>query len=91
MQDKKPSIPEILSAGKVEINVKRAGVHQFQVFEVRKGMSPEGPYPYLYLDKFIDLSELLRIAEEYGLPATAKNGSAFPKGKGSKDFAHLLK
>ena len=91
MAEKLPSIKQILSKGKVELRVRRAGVIQLQDFVVKKGMSPAGEYPYLFLDKFIDLSELLRIAEELQLPVTAKNGSVFPKGKSSKDFAKLLK
>lgn len=89
--DSRPSTAEILAKGKAEIRVKRAGVVQFQDFLVKTGMSPGGPYPYLFIDKFVDLGELMRVAEEYGLPVTAKNGSVFPKGKSSKDFAHLLK
>ena len=88
---KVPSAEEIIAKGKVEITVKRGGVIQRQEFVVRKGMSPAGEYPYLFIDKFVDLSELIRVAEEYQLPVTAKNGSVFPKDKTSKDFAHLLK
>ncbi|MDD5317673.1 MAG: hypothetical protein PHF51_02965 [Candidatus ainarchaeum sp.] len=91
MPDSRPSTEEILAKGKAEIRVKRAGVVQFQDFLVKKKAGPEGEYPYLFIDKFVDLSELIRVAEEYGLPVTAKNGSVFPKGKSSKDFAHLLK
>ncbi len=87
----RPSVAEILAKGKAEIRVKRAGVFQRQDFIVKKGISPAGEYPYLFIDKFVDLSELIRVAEEYGLPVTAKNGNIFPKGKTSKDFAHLLK
>lgn len=89
--EQKLSLKEILAKGKVEIKVKRAGVRQFQDFVVKRGMSPEGEYPYLFIDKFVDLSELMRVAEEYGIPVTAKNGRIFPRGKTSKDFAHLLK
>jgi hypothetical protein len=89
--EKPPSAKEIVARGKVELRVRRAGVIQRQEFVVKKGMSPVGEYPYLFLDKFIDLSELIRVSEECGLPATAKNGSVFPRGKTSSDFAHLLK
>ena len=91
MGESKPSIKEILAKGKAEIRVKRAGVIQLQDFFVKRGMSPEGEYPYLFIDKFVDLSELLRVSEEYGLPVTAKNGNVFPRGTSSKDFARLLK
>ena len=87
----RPSVSEILAKGKIDIKVKRSGVIQFQEFIVKRGISPAGEYPYLFIDKFVDLSELIRVSEEYGLPVTAKNGNIFPKGKTSKDFAHLLK
>lgn len=86
-----PSPREIIAKGKIDIRVKRSGVIQFQEFIVKKGMSPAGEYPYLFIDKFVDLSALVRVAEEYGLPVTAKNGRVFPRGKMAKDFAHLLK
>jgi len=89
--EKLPSAKEIIAKGKVDIKVKRSGVLQFQEFTVKKGMSPAGEYPYLFIDKFVDLGALIRIAEEIQLPITAKNGAVFPKGKTSKDFAHLLK
>lgn len=71
--------------------MKRAGVLQVLDFVVARGMSPEGEYPYLVLDKFIDLSELLRVSEEYGFPVFGKNGRVFPPGKSAKDFVCLLK
>jgi len=86
-----PSAKEIIAKGKIDITVKRGGVIQRQEFTVRRAMGPGGEYPYLFIDKFVDLGELVRIAEEYQLPVTAKNGSVFPKDKTSKDFADLLR
>ena len=89
--EKRMTAEKIVAAGKVSIRVRRAGVLQVLEFVVQKGVSPEGEYPYLSLDKFIDLSELLRVSEEYNLPVFGKNGRVFPPGKSAKDFAHLLK
>ena len=86
-------IPKIaidaLKKGKVDIRVMRSGTLQFQTFEVKRIDSPIGKFPVLFLDKFVDLSELLRIAEDFQLPVFTKNGQIFPKGKSAKDFAGL--
>lgn len=85
-----PKISKVaLKAGKVDIKVMRSGTLQFQEFVIKRVPSPVGAYPVLSVDKFIDMSELLRLAEEYQLPVSAKNGTAFPKGKISKDFVGL--
>ncbi|NYZ75855.1 hypothetical protein H0N98_01220 [Candidatus Micrarchaeota archaeon] len=85
-----PKISKVaLKAGKVDIKVMRSGTLQFQEFIIKRIPSPVGAYPMLFVDKFIDLSELLRLAEECQLPVSAKNGTAFPRGKTSKDFAGL--
>lgn len=89
--DKLPSAKELVRLGKVSIRVRHAGIIQKFDFVVKRKPGPAGEYPYLFLDKFIDLSELVRISEEAQLPVTSKNGSAFPKGKMASDFAHLLK
>jgi hypothetical protein len=85
-----PKISKVaLKAGKVDIRVTRSGTLQFQEFVVKRLPLPIGQYAVLFVDKFIDMSELLRLAEEYQLPVSAKNGTAFPKGKTSKDFVGL--
>jgi hypothetical protein len=80
---------DALKAGKVDIKVMRSGTLQFQEFTVKRIPSPVGAYPVLFVDKFVDMSELLRLAEEYQLPISAKNGTVFPRRKTSKDFAGL--
>ena len=79
----------LLKKGKMDIKVKRAGTLQFQEFVVKKIPSPVGEYVVLHVENFIDLSELLRLAEEYKLPISAKNGVAFPQGTASRDFVKL--
>jgi len=80
---------DALKAGKVDIRVMRSGTLQFQEFVIKRLQLPIGQYPVLSVDKFIDMSELLRLAEEYQLPVSAKNGTAFPQGKTAKDFVGL--
>lgn len=76
----------ILKEGKARIRVKRAGMFQFQVFVVKRVNASGEEFVELYLDRVIDMSELIRVANETGLPAEAENGRAFPEGKGAKDF-----
>ena len=80
---------EILAAGYVQIRVKRAGIWQKLTFRVEKTVSPVGLIPYLMVDRFVDMPELLRVAEETGLPVKAKNGKVFPRGKTEHDFVGL--
>jgi len=80
---------EILQKGSADIRVKRAGILQVLTFTLEREQTPNGPVPYLVLDKFLDTPELLRIAEECQLPVKAKNGKFFPPGKMSGDFAGL--
>lgn len=78
-----------LKDGKAEIRVKRSGFYQRCTFVIKRIDTPVGSYPVLFFEKFLDSDELPRIAEEYGLPVMAKNGTAFPRGKGMKDFVGL--
>jgi len=80
---------QALAKGEVDIRVKRAGIYQKLTFKVVKHATPVGLIPYLTLDKFLDLSELMRIAEEYSLPVQASNGKIYPKGKREMDFLGL--
>jgi hypothetical protein len=80
---------EVLKNGKGEIRVMRSGMLQREEFLVKRVDSPHGRYAVLEVDKFIDLKELLRIAEEYKLPIYAKNGKVFPKGSSPRDFVGL--
>lgn len=80
---------EILKKGEVEIRVKRAGMFQRLPFKVVREKTLGGPVPFLTTDRFIDLPELMRIAEETQLPINSPTGKVFPKGKKSSDFAGL--
>ncbi len=80
---------EALAKGEIDLRVKRTGMFQHVVFKVVRKKTPVGEVPYLTLDKFLDLSELMRISEEYQLPVDALNGKIYPRGKKETDFAGL--
>lgn len=80
---------EALSKGEVSVRVKRSGMYQMLPFRLVRKKTPSGLVPYLVLDKFLDLSELVRVAEEYRLPVESPVGKVFPKGKKESDFAGL--
>jgi len=79
----------ILKEGTANIRVKRAGMFQIQTFVLKREKTPLGDVPYLTIDKFVDIPELMRIANEIKLPLLAKNGKIFPDGMSTKDFAGL--
>jgi hypothetical protein len=80
------SAKRIVSEGSVRVRLRRAGMLQFQIFKIRKVKLGSDEFTELFLDRVIDMSELIRVAEELGLPVEAQNGRAFPKGTGAKDF-----
>lgn len=81
---------EILASGSLEIRVKRNGMLQLLPFKVIRKKTPLGEVPYLTLEgRFLDVSELVRIAEEFQLPVEASNGKLYPKGKKETDFVGL--
>lgn len=79
-------LKSLLDKGTVRIKVKRSGMHQFQVFTVRKVPFGKSYTVELFLDKVLDISEAKRVSNEMGMPVHAKNTHAFPEGKGAKDF-----
>ncbi|HVC58560.1 MAG TPA: hypothetical protein VND15_03745 [Candidatus Acidoferrales bacterium] len=76
----------IVKEGTLRIKVKRAGMLQFQIFNIRKVRAGQDEFVELWLDRVIDMSELERLANELELPVETQNGRAFPEGKGAKDF-----
>ncbi|MGC8478567.1 MAG: hypothetical protein ACP5NE_01405 [Candidatus Micrarchaeia archaeon] len=80
---------KILQEGSARIKVKRFGMLQFQIFKIKRIRLGDEEFAELSLDRVIDMSELLRIANETGLPVEAVNGRAFPNGTSAKDFAGL--
>ena len=80
---------EILEKGEIKIEVKRSGIKQKLTFIIERENTPNGKVPFLKTEKFVDISELVKIAEEYQLPVKAKNGKIIPKGKMINDFVGL--
>jgi hypothetical protein len=87
MDEKKRT--DFLAKGEAVERVKRFGVYQKLSFKIARKKTPTGDVPYMKVDRVVDLSELLRISEEYCLPIDAPNGKIFPRGKMEKDFAGL--
>ena len=80
---------QVLAKGEVSLRVKRGGMFQVLPFRVVRKKTPSGQVPYLMLDRFLDMSELMRISEEYSLPVESPAGRIFPKGSKESDFAGL--
>jgi hypothetical protein len=78
---------KIIREGSVRIQVKRFGMLQMQVFKIKRIKTGNIEFVELFLPKVIDMSELVRLANELELPIETENGRSFPEGKGAKDFA----
>lgn len=79
----------ILREGKAEILVKHSGMRQRLPFIVVREKTPAGLVPYLKVERWVDASELLRVAEEADLPVIAPSGKYFPPKKKAGDYAGL--
>ena len=71
------------------VRVKRSGMYQLLPFKVVRKDTPNGKVPYLVLDRLLDLSELMRVSEEYQLPVESPVGKVFPRGRKETDFLGL--
>ena len=79
----------IAKGGAYRARVLRGGMFQNFTFTIKKERSGNIEYTVLYTNRMIDISELMRIAEETGLPVVAENGRAFPKGSSATDFQNI--
>ena len=79
----------ILKEGSVKARVRRAGMLQLMIFTVKRVKIANQHFVELFINRMIDVSELSRLADEFGLPVEAEIGRAFPDGKGAKDFLDL--
>lgn len=77
---------DIVRRKSIKIRVRRSGMLQQLTFEVKEATAGNIKYYELYTSRIVDTSELLRVAEEVGLPVEAPNGKAFPKGTSASDF-----
>ncbi len=78
---------EILKTGSVEVHAKVGGIRQLHVLKVTYEKTVWGMVPYLVSKHKLPTAELLRLAEELGLPIKCHGVTAFPKGKAAQDFA----
>lgn len=72
--------------GTVKVRVLRSGIYQQITFAVRKEKLGEMEFYELFTERIIDVSELLKVAEDIGLPVHAPNANVFPKGTSASDF-----
>lgn len=80
---------KILREGKAEILVKHSSMRQRLPFVVVHEKTPVGLVPYLKVERWVDASELLRVAAEADLPVIAPSGKFFPPKKKASDYAGL--
>jgi len=80
---------DALLKSELNVRVKRSGMYQLLPFKVVRKETPNGKVPYLVLDRMLDLSELMRVSEEYQLPVESPVGRVFPRGKKETDFLGL--
>lgn len=80
---------KILREGKTEILVKHSGMRQRLPFAIVREKTPVGLVPYLKVERWVDASELLRVAAEADLPVLALSGKYFPPGRKASDYAGL--
>jgi len=77
---------EVLRQGSIKLRVNRSGMFQQMTFRTKIAKLGDISYHELFTDRLIELTELAKIAEEFGLPVEAPNGRAFPKGTSAADF-----
>ncbi len=80
---------EILRAGSTKIRVRRSGMYQQITFTVKTAKLGNIEYSELFTGRLIEMPDMIRIAEETGLPVECPSGRVFPKGTGAADFARL--
>lgn len=73
--------------GSIKIRVKRSGMFQQLTFSTKTVAFGNMEFIELFTERIVDTSELLRVANEIGLPVEAPNGRAFPAGTSAKDFS----
>ncbi len=80
---------EILRKGYIITKVTVSGVRQTHRLNVVKEKSGAGNFYYLTGRFAIPQSEMIRMAEEFGLPIKSRDVLVFPKGKSKKDFVEV--
>ncbi len=80
---------KILREGRTEILVRHSSMRQRLPFTVVREKTPAGLVPYLKVERWVDASELLRVAAEADLPVMAPSGKYFAPKKKASDYAGL--
>ena len=80
---------KILREGKAEILVTHSSMRQRLPFIIVREKTPVGLVPYLKIDRWVDASELLRVAAEADLPVMAPSGKYFAPKRKASDYAGL--
>lgn len=80
---------DIIREGQTKIRVMRSGMYQQLTFKVKRVKAGSEEFIELFSDRIIDTSEIIRIANDVGLPVEAQNGRVFPASKAAKDFIGL--
>ncbi len=81
-----PTKEEILKTGFVDVRIRLAGIIQRHRLAVTEERTPYGTALILTTNAKIPPIDLTKLAEQFQLPARSPLGTAFPKGKGIKDF-----
>ena len=87
MDEKKRA--QLLAKGEIDERIKRFGIFQLLTFKIERKKTVLGEVPYMKTDRVVEMSELVRISEEFGLPIDSLSGRIFPRGKMEKDFVGL--
>ncbi|MCL5106182.1 MAG: hypothetical protein M1331_02175 [Candidatus Marsarchaeota archaeon] len=77
---------QIIEKGEITVKVKRAGMTQNIEFRIKRIRAGNVEFIELFSGRVIDMNEISRISNEFGLPVEASNGRAFPNGKSARDF-----
>ena len=83
-----PKKDDILRKGSVDVIVIVSGVRQRHTLEVKREDTPFGKVPFLVSRYYIPQNEMVRLAEELGLPIKSKDATVLPPGKLLKDFVN---
>ena len=87
--ERKMTRAEILAAGKADIPVIHSSMRQRLEFVVVREKTPAGPVPFLTVKRWVDASQLLKLAQELDLPIAAPSGKYFAPGKKASDYVGL--
>lgn len=77
---------KIFREGKIEVEVQHSHMLQKIEFVLKKEPFGRKSFYYLYTDREVDSSSLIKLAEELDIPVQGSSGRFFPKNKNATDF-----